>query len=119
MPLLCAALGSNNYGTSSAMAKPIASKVAMETTIEDMQAPRGCGCVKEYHLERVMRNARITQTHEGTFEVQRIVVSRAMTKYGTASVPETDRKEKALTRDSRQGFLMWSRRDNSRTSGQT
>ena len=94
MPLLYAALGGNNYGTSSAMAKLFASKVAMETTIAAVQVHGGCGCVKEYHLERLMRNARITQIHEGTFDVQCIVVSRAMTKYGTASVPETDRKEK-------------------------
>lgn len=66
-----------NYDTSSAMAKLYASKVAMETTIEAVQIHGGYGFVKEYHVERLMRDAKITQIYEGTSEVQKIVISRA------------------------------------------
>ncbi len=59
-----------NYDTSSAMAKLYASKVAMETTIEAVQVHGGYGFVKEYHVERLMRDAKITQIYEGTSEVQ-------------------------------------------------
>jgi alkylation response protein AidB-like acyl-CoA dehydrogenase len=69
-----------NYDTSSAMAKLYASKVAMETTIEAVQVHGGYGFVKEYHVERLMRDAKITQIYEGTSEVQKIVISRAMLK---------------------------------------
>jgi alkylation response protein AidB-like acyl-CoA dehydrogenase len=67
-----------NYDTSSAMAKLYASKVAMDTTIEAVQVHGGYGFVKEYHVERLMRDAKITQIYEGTSEVQKIVISRAM-----------------------------------------
>jgi alkylation response protein AidB-like acyl-CoA dehydrogenase len=69
-----------NYDTSSAMAKLYASKVAMDTTIEAVQVHGGYGFVKEYHVERLMRDAKITQIYEGTSEVQKIVISRAMLK---------------------------------------
>jgi alkylation response protein AidB-like acyl-CoA dehydrogenase len=62
------------------MAKLYASKVAMETTVEAVQVHGGYGYVKEYHVERLMRDAKITQIYEGTSEVQKIVISRAVTK---------------------------------------
>ena len=67
-----------DYGTASAMAKVFASKVAMDTTIEAVQVHGGYGFVKEYHVERLMRDAKITQIYEGTTEVQKIVISRAL-----------------------------------------
>ncbi|MEK6616888.1 MAG: acyl-CoA dehydrogenase, partial [Bacteroidota bacterium] len=60
-----------DYGTASAMAKVFASRVAMETTIEAVQVHGGYGYVKEYHVERLMRDAKITQIYEGTNEIQR------------------------------------------------
>ena len=68
----------NNYDMSSAMAKVYASKVAMEQTVEAVQIHGGNGFVKEYHVERLMRDAKITQIYEGTQEVQRIVINRAI-----------------------------------------
>lgn len=70
----------NDYSLSSAMAKLYASEVAMETTVEAVQIYGGNGFVKEYHVERLMRDAKITQIYEGTSEIQRIVISRAITK---------------------------------------
>ncbi len=67
-----------DYGTASAMAKVFSSKVAMDTTIEAVQIHGGYGFVKEYHVERLMRDAKITQIYEGTTEVQKIVISRAL-----------------------------------------
>jgi alkylation response protein AidB-like acyl-CoA dehydrogenase len=67
-----------DYGQSSAMAKLYASKVAMEQTIEAVQIHGGYGFVKEYHVERLMRDAKITQIYEGTSEVQKIVISRGI-----------------------------------------
>lgn len=67
-----------DYGTASAMAKVYASRVAMETTVEAVQIHGGYGYVKEYHVERLMRDAKITQIYEGTTEVQKIVISRAL-----------------------------------------
>lgn len=67
-----------NYDQSSAMAKLYASKVAMEQTIEAVQIHGGYGYVKEYHVERLMRDAKITQIYEGTSEVQKIVISRGI-----------------------------------------
>ena len=67
-----------DYSTASAMAKVFASKVAMDTTIEAVQVHGGYGFVKEYHVERLMRDAKITQIYEGTTEVQKIVISRAL-----------------------------------------
>ena len=67
-----------NFDQSSAMAKLYASKVAMEQTIEAVQIHGGYGFVKEYHVERLMRDAKITQIYEGTSEVQKIVISRGV-----------------------------------------
>ncbi len=67
-----------DYGTSSAMAKLYASKVAMESTVEAVQIHGGYGYVKEYHVERLMRDAKITQIYEGTSEVQKIVIARSV-----------------------------------------
>ena len=65
-----------DFDTASAMAKLFASEVAMKHTVEAVQIHGGYGFVKEYHVERLMRDAKITQIYEGTSEVQRIVVSR-------------------------------------------
>ena len=69
-----------NYDQASAMAKVFASEVAMRTTVEAVQVHGGYGYVKEYHVERLMRDAKITQIYEGTSEVQRIVISRNVLK---------------------------------------
>ena len=69
-----------NYDQASAMAKVFASEVAMRTTVEAVQIHGGYGYVKEYHVERLMRDAKITQIYEGTSEVQRIVISRGVLK---------------------------------------
>lgn len=69
-----------NYDQSSAMAKLYASKVAMEQTVEAVQIHGGYGYVKEYHVERLMRDAKITQIYEGTSEIQKIVISRNILK---------------------------------------
>jgi len=80
--LLAAWLKDNDqpYGQASAMAKLFASKVAMDTTIEAVQIHGGYGFVKEYHVERLMRDAKITQIYEGTSEIQKIVISRGVLK---------------------------------------
>lgn len=65
-----------DYAHASAMAKLYASEVAMSVTIEAVQIHGGYGYVKEYHVERLMRDAKITQIYEGTSEIQRIVISR-------------------------------------------
>ncbi len=70
----------NDYTQSGAMAKLYASKVAMETTVEAVQIHGGNGFVKEYHVERLMRDAKITQIYEGTSEIQKIVISRGVLK---------------------------------------
>jgi alkylation response protein AidB-like acyl-CoA dehydrogenase len=67
-----------DYATASAMAKVYASEVAMKQTVEAIQIHGGYGYVKEYHVERLMRDAKITQIYEGTSEVQRIVISRSI-----------------------------------------
>ena len=64
------------YGTAAAMAKVFASETAMKHTVEAIQIHGGYGYVKEYHVERLMRDAKITQIYEGTSEVQRIVIAR-------------------------------------------
>jgi alkylation response protein AidB-like acyl-CoA dehydrogenase len=69
-----------DYAKSGAMAKLFASKVAMETTVEAVQIHGGYGFVKEYHVERLMRDAKITQIYEGTSEIQKIVISRELLK---------------------------------------
>jgi alkylation response protein AidB-like acyl-CoA dehydrogenase len=65
-----------DYTLSSSMAKVFASETAMWTATEAVQVHGGYGFVKEYHVERLMRDAKITQIYEGTSEVQRIVISR-------------------------------------------
>ncbi len=65
-----------DFGTASAMAKLFASETAMKHTVEAVQVHGGYGYVKEYHVERLMRDAKITQIYEGTSEIQRIVISR-------------------------------------------
>lgn len=65
-----------NYDQAAAMAKLYASEVAMKHTVEAVQVHGGYGFVKEYHVERLMRDAKITQIYEGTSEVQKIVISR-------------------------------------------
>ncbi|MDQ3190910.1 MAG: acyl-CoA dehydrogenase [Bacteroidota bacterium] len=67
-----------DYGSASAIAKVFASTVAMWVTTEAVQIHGGYGFVKEYHVERLMRDAKITQIYEGTTEVQKIVISRAV-----------------------------------------
>jgi alkylation response protein AidB-like acyl-CoA dehydrogenase len=69
-----------DYTLSSSMAKVYSSETAMWTTVEAVQIHGGYGFVKEYHVERLMRDAKITQIYEGTSEVQRIVISRAILK---------------------------------------
>ncbi len=67
-----------NYDLSSAMAKYYAAEMAMRVTTEAVQIHGGYGYVKEYHVERMMRDAKITQIYEGTSEIQQIVISRAI-----------------------------------------
>lgn len=69
-----------DYTVSSSMAKVFASETAMWTAVEAVQIHGGYGYVKEYHVERLMRDAKITQIYEGTSEVQRIVISRSILK---------------------------------------
>jgi alkylation response protein AidB-like acyl-CoA dehydrogenase len=69
-----------DYAHASAMAKLYASEVAMNVTVEAVQVHGGYGYVKEYHVERLMRDAKITQIYEGTSEIQKIVISRGILK---------------------------------------
>lgn len=69
-----------DYNTPSAKAKVFASEVAMKHTVEAVQIHGGYGYVKEFHVERLMRDAKITQIYEGTSEVQRIVIGREVLK---------------------------------------
>jgi len=69
-----------NYDTLGAMAKVFASETAMKTSVEAVQVHGGYGFVKEYHVERLMRDAKITQIYEGTSEIQRIIISRSILK---------------------------------------
>ncbi len=69
-----------DYSVSSSMAKVFASETAMWVSTEAVQVHGGYGFVKEYHVERLMRDAKITQIYEGTSEVQRIVISRSILK---------------------------------------
>ena len=62
------------------MAKLYCSQVAMDTTIEAVQIHGGYGYVKEYHVERMMRDAKITQIYEGTSEIQKLVIAREVLK---------------------------------------
>lgn len=68
------------YGNASAMAKLHAAETAMWVTTEAVQIHGGNGYVKEYHVERLMRDAKLTQIYEGTSEIQKIVISRAIAK---------------------------------------
>jgi alkylation response protein AidB-like acyl-CoA dehydrogenase len=69
-----------DYTVSSSKAKVFASETAMWAATEAVQIHGGYGFVKEYHVERLMRDAKITQIYEGTSEVQRIVISRSLIK---------------------------------------
>lgn len=69
-----------DYTLSGSMAKVFASEAAMWVATEAVQVHGGYGFVKEYHVERMMRDAKITQIYEGTSEVQRIVISRSILK---------------------------------------
>ncbi|MBE3555374.1 MAG: acyl-CoA dehydrogenase, partial [Thermicanus sp.] len=68
------------YGKASAMAKLFASDTAMEVTTEAVQIFGGYGYIREYPVERMMRDAKITQIYEGTNEIQRLVISNALMK---------------------------------------
>lgn len=68
------------FAKEAAMAKLFASEVAMKTTVEAVQIHGGYGYVKEYHVERMMRDAKITQIYEGTSEIQRLVIARDILK---------------------------------------
>jgi alkylation response protein AidB-like acyl-CoA dehydrogenase len=67
-----------NFEAAAAMAKLFASDVAMKHTVEAVQIHGGYGYVREYHVERLMRDAKITQIYEGTSEIQKIVISRGI-----------------------------------------
>ncbi|REE05850.1 acyl-CoA dehydrogenase [Marinoscillum furvescens] len=69
-----------DYSQASAMAKLYASEVAMANAVEAVQIHGGYGYVKEYHVERMLRDAKITQIYEGTSEIQKIVISRGLLK---------------------------------------
>jgi alkylation response protein AidB-like acyl-CoA dehydrogenase len=69
-----------NYDIASAHAKYAAAETAMKVTTEAVQIHGGYGYVKEYHVERMMREAKLTQIYEGTSEIQQIVISRALLK---------------------------------------
>ena len=75
------------YGQAAAMAKVFASEVAMKHTVEAVQVHGGYGFVKEYHVERLMRDAKITQIYEGTSEIQRMVISRGAVSYTHLTLP--------------------------------
>jgi len=66
------------YGTASAMAKYYAAETAMYVTTEAVQIHGGYGYVREYHVERLMREAKLTQIYEGTSEIQQIIIARAI-----------------------------------------
>jgi alkylation response protein AidB-like acyl-CoA dehydrogenase len=68
------------YGTASAMAKLFASDTAMKVTTEAVQIHGGYGYVKEYHVERLMREAKLTQIYEGTSEIQKLIISRSISR---------------------------------------
>ncbi|MTI32652.1 acyl-CoA dehydrogenase, partial [Xanthovirga aplysinae] len=69
-----------DFSEAGAKAKLYASQVAMDTTVEAVQIHGGYGYVKEYHVERLMRDAKITQIYEGTSEIQKIVIARSLLK---------------------------------------
>jgi alkylation response protein AidB-like acyl-CoA dehydrogenase len=65
-----------DYSLAGSMAKLYAADIAMEVTTEAVQVHGGYGYVREYHVERLMREAKLTQIYEGTSEIQQIVISR-------------------------------------------
>ncbi len=69
-----------DFSREGAMAKLYASEVAMKQSVEAVQIHGGYGYVKEFHVERLMRDAKITQIYEGTSEIQRIVIARSLLK---------------------------------------
>jgi alkylation response protein AidB-like acyl-CoA dehydrogenase len=71
---------SKNYNKASAIAKYMAAETAMKVTTEAVQIHGGYGYVKEYHVERLMREAKLTQIYEGTSEIQQIIISRELLK---------------------------------------
>ena len=71
---------SSPYGRAAAMAKLFASKVAVDSALEAIQIHGGYGYIKEYSVERFLRDAKITEIYEGTSEVQRMVISRDLLK---------------------------------------
>ena len=83
------------YATAAAMAKLYASEAAMEITVEAVQVHGGYGFVKEYHVERLMRDAKITQIYEGTSEIQRMVISRSAIK-GKPYLPIEGKMEEVI-----------------------
>jgi alkylation response protein AidB-like acyl-CoA dehydrogenase len=68
------------YGTASAMAKYYCAEMAMEVTTEAVQIHGGYGYVREYHVERLMRDAKLTQIYEGTSEIQQMIIAREITR---------------------------------------
>ncbi|HTK80976.1 MAG TPA: acyl-CoA dehydrogenase [Bacteroidota bacterium] len=68
------------YGQAAAMAKLFASKIAVESALEAIQVHGGYGFIKEYHVERYLRDAKITEIYEGTSEIQRVVIARSLLK---------------------------------------
>ena len=68
------------FAAASSKAKLFASQIAMKTTIEAVQIHGGYGYVKEYHVERLMRDAKVTQIYEGTSEIQKLIISRELLK---------------------------------------
>ncbi|MBS1486238.1 MAG: acyl-CoA dehydrogenase [Bacteroidetes bacterium] len=69
-----------DFVKAAAMAKLFASQIAQEVTTEAVQIHGGYGYVKEFHVERLMRDAKITQIYEGTTEIQKMVISRELLK---------------------------------------
>ncbi len=76
--------GSQNYSRESAMAKLFASDVAMKVTTDAVQIFGGYGYMKEYPVEKMMRDAKITQIYEGTNQIQRVVIAASVTKEGAS-----------------------------------
>ena len=68
------------YGQAAAMAKLYASKVAVECALEAIQIHGGYGYIREYNVERYLRDAKITEIYEGTSEIQRVVIARSLLK---------------------------------------
>lgn len=77
---LCADRGSKSLSKAAAMAKMFASDTAMKVTVEAVQILGGYGYMREYPVEKFMRDAKITQIYEGTNEIQRIVIAGALVK---------------------------------------